>query len=289
MSFIERKIDITFELANEQFGSGGNIVTVSGLRCTAMIDNINGIEAGSLQLRVYGMLQEDMAKCVTLGRKYMLARRNLVTVAAGDDRNGMSQVFKGTIYIGSIDYSGMPEVALNISASSSYYEQITPIAPNSFKGSADVASVISTIAKSIGFTFRNNGVAARLANPYLSGTAIEQIKDIAQAAGIACAIENGEVAIWPNDGVRDDQVVEVSKETGLVGYSEYSEMGIHVKTLFNPNLKNGRKVTVKTDLPQGSGDWYCQVVRHDLSAQMPNGPWFTTAHLTTEGMYALER
>jgi len=288
MSFIERKIDITFELANEQFNEGGNVVTVSGLRCTAMVDNINGIANGALQLRVYGMLQADMARVVTLGRKFMVARRNTVTVTAGDDQNGMSQVFRGTIYIGSIDYSGMPEVALNISASSSYYEQITPCAPNSYKGSADVASIIEYLAKSIGFTFRNNGVNKKLSNPYLSGTAISQINDIAQAAGIACAIENGEVAIWPNGGVRDNEVIEVSKETGLVGYSEYSEMGIHVKTLFNPNLKNGRKVMVKTDLPQGSGDWYCQVVRHDLSAQMPNGPWFTTAQLTTEGMYALE-
>ena len=97
MSFIERKIDITFELANEQFGAGGNIVTVSGLRCTATIDNINGIANGALQLRVYGMLQEDMARVVTLGRKFMVARRNTVTVTAGDDHNGMSQVFRGTI------------------------------------------------------------------------------------------------------------------------------------------------------------------------------------------------
>jgi hypothetical protein len=285
VTFIERKIDITFELANEQFGAGGNIVTVSGLRCTAMVDNINGISNGALQLRVYGMLQEDMAKCVTLGRKYMLARRNLVTVVAGDDRSGMTQIFKGTIYKGAIDYSGMPEVALSISASSSYYEQIAPTAPNSYEGDTDVATVIAAIAKSIGFTFRNNGVTAQLANPYLPGTAIAQIKDIAQAAGIACAIENGEVDIWPNGGFRDDQTVLLSKETGLVGYPEYSEVGIDVRSLFSPTMKTGRKVTVKTDLPQGSGDWYCQVVRHDLSAQMPNGPWFTTAQLTGEGMY----
>lgn len=288
MSFVERKIDITFELANDQFGAGGNIVTVSGLRCTATIDNLNGIEAGSLQLRVYGMLQEDMAKCVTLGKRFMVARRNIVTVVAGDDRSGMSQVFKGTIYQGWIDYSGMPEVSLNVSANAYYYENLAPTDPNSYKGAADVASVISAIAKSIGFTFRNNGVSAKIASPYLPGTAIAQIKDIAQAAGIACAIENGEVAIWPNEGVRDDQVAEVSVETGMVGYPQYSQYGIDVVTAFNPTIKNGRKVRVKTDLPQGSGDWYCQVVRHDLSAQMPGGPWFSTAQLTEEGLYVFQ-
>lgn len=285
MSFIERKIEIEFQLTSDEFTSGNNVVKVSGLRCTASIDNINGIEDGSLQLCIYGMLQADMAKVVTLGKKYMEARNNKVIVTAGDDVSGMTQVFKGTIFKGSIDYAGMPDVSLNISANAVYFENMTPCAANSYKGVTDVATAIESLAKSIGFTFSNNGVVTKLSNPYLPGTAIAQIKDLAQAAGIGCHLSNGEVAIWPNGGVRDDVTLTISSATGMVGYPEYSSIGIDVRTLFNPDLLNGRKVTVQTDLPQGSGDYYCQVARHELSAQMPGGPWFTTAQLTGEGLY----
>lgn len=283
MSLIERKIDVTFELASDQFGGGGNTVKLTGLRCEATIDNINGVSLGALQLRIYGMVKSDMQKLSNLGKLYMLARRNLVTIEAGDDEAGMSQVFKGTIYQGAVDYA-MPDVAFNVAATAAYFESLQKPAPVSHEGASDVADIIQSIASSIGFTFKNNGVTAKLANPYLDGSPIQQIRNCAQYACIACDISNQSVTIWPNGGARDDQSLQISKDTGMVGYPTYSQYGIDVTTLFNPNLQNGRKVKVTSEAIGASGDWYCQVVRHELASQI-DGPWFSMAQLTGEGFY----
>lgn len=284
MSLIERKIDVTFELATDQFNATGNTVKLTGLRCTATVDNINGVSLGSLQLRIYGMLKSDMQKLSNLGKLYLMARKNLVTVEAGDDDSGMSQVFKGTIFQGAIDYT-QPDVAFNVAASSAYFESLQKPAPVSIEGTGDVATMIQSIATSIGFTFKNNGVTAQLANPYLDGSPIQQIRNCAQYANIACDISAQSVTIWPNGGTRDSETLQISPSNGLVGYPTYSQYGIDVTTIFNPNLLNGRKVHVESDAIGAQGDWYCQISRHELSSQIADGPWFTLAQLTGEGFY----
>ena len=285
MSLIERKITVTFLLADGAFANGGSSLEVSGLRCEAQIDNINGVSLGALQLRIHGMRIEDMNSLSLLGKKYMEARRNQVIVSAGDDDAGMTQVFSGTIFQAFIDYGSMPDVGFVVSASSAYFESLQKTAAVSVDGSVDVATIIQSISSGIGFDFKNNGVTAKLSNQYLDGSPIAQITCAAQAARIACSITNQKVSIWPNGGVRDDQVVPISKETGLVGYPRYSQYGIDVVTLFNPLLANGRKATVTSDAVGASGDWYVQVVRHELASQVPGGPWYSTAQLTGEGFY----
>lgn len=285
MAMIERLINVTFQLANDTFSNGQDTLTVTGLRCEAVIDDINGINQGSLQLRIYGMKIEDMNAMSLLGKRYLEARRNVITVTAGDMVNGMQQVFKGTIYQGSIDYAGMPDVGFNIAASSGYFENVQSSADFSMKGDVSVATIIESIAKGMGFSFLNNGVDAKLSNPHLEGSPLAQIMAVAQAAHVACNVSQGVVAIWPNGGTRDDQIVDISPATGLVGYPVYSQYGIDVTTLFNPNLMNGRKAKVTSDAIGATGDWYVQVTRHELSSQSKNGPWFTTAQLTGEGFY----
>lgn len=105
----------------------------------------------------------------------------------------MSQVFQGTIANAWIDYRGAPEASLNIEAYAGFYEQMKSAAVNSYKGTVDVASIIESLAKSIGFAFSNNGVTAKLSNPYFAGSALTQIKDCAQHAGIGYDISNGVV------------------------------------------------------------------------------------------------
>lgn len=285
MGLTERRIDATFSLEEGSFANGSNTLSVSGLRVEALIDDINGVSMGTLQMRIYGMRIEDMNKLSLLGKKYLEARNNFISLSAGDDETGMSEVFSGTIYQGGINYDALPEVAFEIAATAGYYQNVKSAADVSIEGDVSVATLIESIAKGIGFGFTNNGVTAVLSNPYLTGSSLAQITAAAEAARIACNISRGVVSIWPNGGTRDKEVVQVSPETGLVGYPRYSQTGIDVRTMFNPQLINGRKVTVKSDAIGASGDWYCQVVRHELSSQSVNGPWFTTAEMTQEALY----
>lgn len=290
MSFAERKIDLTFELAEGQFGDNlGKSVKISGLACEVSINNMLGASLNSVQLRVYGMTESKMNRLSTLGIKPGTTPKNIITVEASNTAGGMTQVFQGTMANAWIDYRGVPSVSLNIEAYAGSYELVKPIAVNSYKGTADVATIIESLAKGMGFGFTNNGVTAKLSNPYLAGSAVSQIRDCAQHAGIAYDISNGVVSIWPSGGTRDDVTFLVSPETGLVGYPTFSSTGLQIQTEYNPLIFNGRKLSVDSSIPQARGTWYCQIARHELSSEIPNGPWFTYAKLVRDGYYVAKQ
>ncbi|KPA87282.1 hypothetical protein PF66_06192 [Pseudomonas asplenii] len=287
MTFLKRDIDVSFKLQKGGFGSGfEDTATYSGLRCEVSVNNVSGASLNSLQMRVYGMQESSMNKLSTLGVSVMETDRNIITVTASNSFGGMTQVFQGTIVKAWIDYRGAPEVSLNVEAAAGYYEQVKAVGVNSYKGSTDVATIIESLAKSIDFAFTNNGVSAKLDSPYLAGSAITQIKSCAQHAGIAYDISNGSVQIWPSGESKDDVSLMLSPETGLVGYPVFSNIGIDVQSEFNADISLGRRIQVRSSIPQACGDeWFCKVVRHELASQVVNGPWFTYAQLAKKGWY----
>jgi hypothetical protein len=101
-----------------------------------------------------------------------------------------------------------------------------------------------------------------------------QVRD---AAFINIAFERNIVAIWDRQGYRTQlsTTAEISPELGMVGYPSYSEVGLHVKTLFNPNILQGGLVSVTSDLPYASGEFGTWSIIHELESQVPDGAWFT--------------
>lgn len=297
MSLVERRIDIKIALDGDTFDGSNNALTLRGLRSTCQIKSYSGTAgtfASQLQMRINGMYGQDMAKLSTLGYTSGLYKRNLVSIFAGDDVNGMTQVFSGGITYGNVDYNSMPDVGVDIIASALANMQFDSIAASSYQGSMNVATMLEGIARSAGLGFQNNGVTAKLSNHAVSGTANDQIRDICNAAGVIPYIENGKLYIWPAGSTRDDTVVEIGPSNGLVGYPRYIVGGVEVTTLFNPEIQIGRRVKINSSipppsknsptnmgipLPGASGTFYAWSIDHDLSAQVPGGPWFSTIKL----------
>lgn len=288
MSFVERAIDVQFILSEGSLDEDeNNLVTLTGHRCQALISNPGGDNmVGSLQLRIFGMKQRDMNKFSTQGANPMSYKNNTVKVSAGDVGGQIRQVFEGTIIRSAINYNTAPDVSFDVTAVSAFFAQVAPTSPNSYKGNIDVATVIEALAKSIGYAFHNNGVSVMLSNQYLSGSAVDQINTIANAARIPVCIENGVVSIWPNDGARDGLTIALSPQTGMVGYPEFTDIGFLVRSLFNQDIQNGRRLNVHDSvIEKANGDWMVQTVTHELSTMEPNGPWFTRANLVQQGLY----
>ncbi|WP_019210808.1 baseplate hub protein [Yersinia massiliensis] len=281
MSYQKRKITVNFTLSDDDFGDGNDSLTVSGLRVEAQIDNAGGVSGSTLYAKIYGMKESDMNKCCTYAQVYGVIKNIAITMTAGDEASGMSQVFQGTIFNGMIDYNETPNVPLVIQAKSGFVEQILPAASNSSPGSTNVASMIEAIAKSIDFGFTNNGVNTSLSNHYSWGSPVEQIRDIARAAGIDLAIENRIVSIWPTGGVKDNQMVHLSPSEGLIGYPNYLGYGYAVTAIFTPDIVRGRRLRLLSASPRANGDLYIQAVSHLISSEMPGGPWFTMSTLTS--------
>lgn len=276
MTFAFRQINLQFTSAN------GKTVKLEGLRCSAVITNPGGNSAfGQLQLQVWGMTLDQMNEYSSTGSNMVAVQDQSVTVTAGNQGGSLNQVFSGTLISSFIDLSNPPEVSFVCAAVAGYYNKAAPSAPNTYEGSQKAEDIISALTSQIGYAFENkNGATYVLQNQYLSGSIIEQIQTVARNASFPLIIENNTVIIFPNDGFRDDIVINLSAETGLVGYPSYWEAGFVVKSEFNPIVTIGRVINLKSQLPKANGKFPIQYVTHELSTLTPDGPWFTTSKLS---------
>lgn len=281
MSFVQRKIDVTFSLGEGSFGdSGFNTLKVTGLRVHAKIKRMGLPGASTAEISVFGLPLSDMNQLSTLGNPNIFLRNNRILVEAGDAVSGMSTAYAGTIWTAWADMSGMPQTKLEVSAIVGSLAALTPVKPASYPGSADAANVISAIASTAGFGFENSGVSGvMLSSPYLDGTARDQFHAAITAANIYGFIDDSVVppkmCIWPRSGSRNGAIPLISPTTGLVGYPRYSDRGIGCRSIYNPSIAFGGNVQVQSSITPACGTWTVNALDHSLQSETPGGDWFT--------------
>lgn len=273
----KKRLALTITLGTGEFGDTvGSTATVTGLRMSAEIVNVIGNYQGTMQLRAYGLSPEMMNKLTTIGPiATAMLGKNKVLLAAGDDVDGMSTIYEGSIINAWGDYNSAPDVAFNLLAQAGAVGALKPILPLSpGEASADVAQMMSTLAKEMGLGFENSGVTARMSYPYFDRSGLAQLQAIASAADVEYTIDRGTLAIWPRGGTRAGDVL-VSPTTGMIGYPSFSSQGISITTLFDRRIKVGNLVQVESSLAMARGGWKALKVSHSLSSETPGGPWFT--------------
>jgi hypothetical protein len=282
MALVRRRLRANISLASvngqlQSFDQGGDTVIAQNLRMSAHISHAGG-PYGLMDLTIFGLKMSTMNRLSTLGMQINLVPKNPITLEAGDDTSdAMATVFSGYILAAYGDFNAAPEVAFHISAQCALPQAAIPAKPSSFKGTADVATIMSGLANQMGLGFENSGVSVKVSNQYLSGSYRTQAQALAKAANIAWAIDKGVLAIWPKNGSRNGQVPLVSPQTGMKGYPTYTAYGIIVETLFNPSITMGGKINVQSSLQAACGEWAIYNVDHDLECEVPeNGKWFST-------------
>lgn len=275
--FTEKLIELTITLGTGQFGDEvGDTVTISDSRILASIINPGGESMGAAQIRVYGMSAELMNKLTTIGQINRATRvKNTVSVAVGDD-NGMQLVFFGVIADAWADYNASPDVPFMIQANAGLDIALKPVNATSYKGNVPIVQIMQDLATEAGLAFEGD-VDVSLFNPYLPGTTLNKIRSAARAAGVEYVIDRGTLSIWLVGKSRaSDSIPKISADTGMVGYPTLSSKGMTIKALFNQNIKYGADIEVESFIPMANGTWHVYDLGHEISSQMPDGPWFTT-------------
>ena len=271
MTYKKRSLRFQFTLKEGVFEEpGNNVLTIENIKAEVEVGAYGGISGTTLEARVFGLSIESMALLSYKGIQLNGAKQNLVKVWA-DDR----PIFYGSITNCFADLNQMPDAPLIISAFSTGYDQSITSAPFSKEGVASVAEIITTIAASIGYNVVNNGVLAKLENPYFEGNPISQIQQCAHASGIEIDFRLGTIYIWPQGGSVDDNIPYISPEHGLIGYPVFSNYGINFQCQYSDLILRGRKIQLETSLPNGSGVYTVQSAIHHLSSWTEGGPWST--------------
>jgi hypothetical protein len=284
--FTKKQLRFTFDLAGDKTfdNTGANRLTVSGLRASASIYQGGSLDLGDADISIYGMTLSQMNRLSTLGFRVIFVRRNAVTIEAGDE-NSMSVIYAGIITDAYADFSSMPNSAFRVVAKPGLDLQVQPISPTTIKGSGDVATILSGLAQQARppLHFSNEGVDQQLSNPYFPGTVMDQIRQVAEHAGINYTIDSAtrRLVIWPKGKSRGDLVPLVSKDTGMVGIPSFSSLGVSVISVFNPSLLYGQRFKIESIIPAANKEWNIVRVSHSLDTATPGGQW----HTRIEGAY----
>lgn len=280
----KKRLKFIITLGTGKFGSSENDqIMLEGYRAIADIDKAGGMMMGTLRARVYGVSQEDMNSITTLQWKPQSIIPNTVEVYAIDgDKETL--VFAGNIVNAWGDYQSMPDVYLRMQAQSAFINQLKPIAPRSFQGSIDVASVMGQIAKDLGYNFENNGVSVTLTDVYLPNTGLEQAKDLAHAANIDLYLDDKTLAITPANSPRGELIPEISAESGMIGYPTFDGIGVNFQTIFNPSVTFGGRIKLTTDIKQAAGEWIVTSIGHRLESEKPGGSWLSNVRGNANGL-----
>jgi hypothetical protein len=306
MSFTKRGLGYVIELNQggdttsgpaESFSNGATTLSIDGVRSVASIQSVIGGDiafGGHGLIQLWGMRPEDMAQLSTLGFDQNKINHNKITIFAYDAGSANQvEVFSGGIVVAHINYNAMPDVSIELECWSSINQQTQAIPGTSVQGSGDVAGMLKGIcaACSPPVPFVNSGVSAKLSNPAYAGSPWQQISSICLSAGICYAKIGDTLTIWPKEQSRDGVTIMTSPGTGMIGYPEYTSLGIDVTMEFNPEVQLGRQLTISSDDPMAGnapslpvpglpGTFWINMVEHELSSEMPDGPWFTHASVS---------
>lgn len=302
MSFTKRGLAFVIQLnagddaqgqsSNYLFDNGADTLNIQGIRSMVSCQSVTGGDvafAGQALIQLWGMKPADMAQLSTLGFDQKKFGINTITVFAYDEDNpsGQVEVFSGGIFNAHINYNAMPDVSLELECWSTINQQVQSIAGTSVQGVGDVAAMLKGIcaASNPPVTFVNHGVVAKLANPAYAGSQYQQIESICCDAGIPHTFHGNTLTIWPNGTNADGVIITTGPGLGMVGYPEYNLRGLDVTMEFNPEVQLWRQLTIlqgSNDLPVPGvpGTFWINVVTHELSCEMPGGPWFTHASVS---------
>lgn len=289
MNLKKKIIKIKIFLGSGSFDDdGNNVLEVSGLRTQCHIAYGNGLVMPTANIRIFGMKQDSMMKLLRVKWHTAEALQNIIQVEVGDSER-TSIVYTGNITFAKPDFATASDVSLLIESHTGMKHQLMPVPPRSFEGETDVAQAIEQIAQDMGFTFENNGVNAKISNPYLPNTALEQIQQLAQAANIDLYIENNIIAIAPKDAPRQIDVPIISPQTDLIGYPIPTLQGVQFACFYDPMLRFGGLVHIENSLiTPCNGKWRIFGLNFTLESETPQGKWqadIQAAHAESTNIY----
>jgi len=279
-------------------------VKLSGLRVIVSVLKAGFPSMDSARCRIWGVPPSIQNQVSTLGVIFPNTRQNnAMVIEAGDDKGGMSVVYAGNLNNVWRDMEDMPETSLNLEGLAGKYAALFPTTAASYPGSADVSVIMADIAAKNDWAFENNGVHVILNNAYFPGSGLEQAHAAARAAGIQMYLDSSTspnlLTIWPEYGSRTGTIPLISPASGLIGYPKWRDLGMQFKTLYNPAIRMNGLIKMESSLgregmpdtgqgkgtaeaPGGpNGEWVVTFpLVIDLSAELPNGPWFSEVTCT---------
>lgn len=257
-------------------GTSKNTYVIEGLAMSAKIEKVGLPDLSKCELSIKGMKYEVMEQLTVLGFRKLTSAKNLLTLYGGTVGETLPVLFSGDITKAVADFKNAPDVTFNISATTGAYSVKKAAAPLSVAGSTAAADLAKAWAAEMGYSFKNVGVTTQVQNCIFNGSPLQKLRVLSEQYNIETIIDDGEIIIQPRGEVRKTGTIPyLTEESGLAGYPAFTDKGISLVALYNPDFKFGGLVRVKSIVPRASGEWKITKLTHSVSAHEKNGEWFS--------------
>lgn len=274
----KKVIRSTITLVGDVFDdSGNNVLTVEGLRTSAVIQFGGGAVMPSAEVIIYGLSMQVMRRMMRIRWQDLNSMMNRIRIEVGEQGEPLVQVFQGNITFAYIDTSNAPEIGLRLTCMAGVVEAYRPATPVSYPGAKSVVAAIEEITLGMGYRFENSGVPGSLMmeDVTLVETDLNKIRKLCAAYQIDLYIDNALIAICPQGAPRKMRIPVLSPSTGLIGYPVPTTQGVDVRCFFNPMVKFGGIIRIRDSLMEtANGDWRAFGVSLNLESETPGGNWF---------------
>lgn len=264
---------LSFEIAlsaGRQFADGSNSIKIEGARSVAQISHVGGNNSLEASVMIWGLNKSIMTTLTQFKTWNGGKEFNVIKIRA----NGLI-CYEGTIIDCFADFNQAPDVPLTINCLPCAFLMTAKTPPFSQAGSVKVEDIIRTVIAPFNMPLNNIGVTAVLSDPIFAGSPYSQIIAVTNAVGCFVEFSYNDVTIRERQKPLDDEPINISVGTGLIGYPMYNSIGLNIKTFYNGNYKLGQKINLTSSIPLADGEYMINAIFHNLSCEMPSGLWET--------------
>ncbi|AVO24194.1 hypothetical protein [Xanthomonas phage XPV1] len=188
--------------------------------------------------------------------------------------------FRGVITWSAINAGSIPAIALEIEANAAMALMNSPAAPYSSPDTpVKLPDVLSAILTPVGFTADVTDAVQQLqvTKQYLTGTPMDQIATLLNPyQGLVYTFDLQRCYVRTTQEALGGEPIRVDKYTGMIGYPTYATSGITLSMLFNPRVRLGVALDIRTEFDfVNRTKWVTSVLQHSLEPNKPGGNWMT--------------
>lgn len=214
----------------------------SGLRTHFSIEKTSESTPNSAKISIYNLNETSRSFCEKKGQALILSvgyapygMKPITEILFQGDTGKVSSAQNGPDWITTFEV-GDGEKALT----NKNFNKV-------FQKSYNLRGMIDEVVSSLGFTKgAMEGITDKIYNSpvVLSGGTKEILDQLSAEAGVEWSVQNGEVQMLPKHGATKDEVVVISKNTGLINVPIKGDDDIEVECLIQPKLIPGRRVQI---------------------------------------------
>lgn len=234
-------------------GSRANVVpadarVLKDIRIKFTVDKTSEFNANKATITVFNISQET--------RNFLEKKDNIVILRAGY-KDSISTIFSGDVLKGKNDRKG-PDITTDLECGDGEIALRDAIVNIGLGPGATNTQIINAAIEAItslsvarGFVESIPTVTFNQGFTY-SGLAKSLLKDQLKQVGLEYSIQDGELCVFTHNKTDQQIAVEVTPETGLVGFPTKSAEGVDFTSLLNPYIRPGRAVKIESKQFQGA-------------------------------------